>query len=129
MSAMVLITFAITAEEHGLATNNPFTIIVVIGAVCQVERFFFARGVKQSDVSMMIATITDIAGKEPFAIRTPLEVDVTITIREDELAIHHRTYLFAGKVDDADGATILKIGYLFAIGTVLWLERGLVLIR
>ena len=78
---------------------------------------------------MMIATITDIAGKEPLAIRTPLEVDVAIAIGEDKLAIHHRTYLFAGKVDDADGTAILEVGYLLTVRTILWLERGLVLIR
>ena len=78
---------------------------------------------------MMIATITDIAGKEPLAIRTPLEVDITIAIGEDELAIHHRTYLFAGEVDDADGTAILEVGNLLTVRTILWLEGGLVLIR
>ena len=42
MSAMVLITLTVTAEEHGLTTNHPLAVIIVIGAVRQVERFLFA---------------------------------------------------------------------------------------
>ena len=42
MSTMVLITLTITAEEHGLTINHPLAVIVVIGAVRQVERLLFA---------------------------------------------------------------------------------------
>ena len=42
MSAMVLIAFTITAEEHSLTTNHPLAVIIVIGAVRQVERLLFA---------------------------------------------------------------------------------------
>ena len=56
----------------------------------------------------MIATITDIAGQKPTTVRTPLEIDITIRIREYELTVHHRTYLTRRKVDDTQITTILK---------------------
>ena len=78
---------------------------------------------------MVVATVTYIAGKKPLAIRTPGKIDVAITIGEDKLAVHHCADLLAGEVDDADGAAVLEIGYLLTVRTILWLERGLVLIR
>ena len=129
MSAMVLIAPTVTAEQHGLTTNHPFTVIIIIAAIGQVEWFLFPRGINQGNISMMIATITNIASQEPTTVRTPLEINVAIRIREHELTVHHRTYLTRRKIDDTQIATILKESNLLAIRTVLWLERSQIISR
>ena len=129
MSAMVLIAPTVTAEQHGLTTNHPFTVIIIIAAVGQIEWFLLTRGINQGDIRVMIATITDIAGQEPTTVWTPLEIDIAIRIREHKLTIHHRTYLTRSKIDDTQITTILKEGDLLTVRTVLWLERSQIISR
>ena len=82
MSAMILIPLSVTHEEHGLATHHPFGVIIVVGAVSQIEGGFLACGVNQRNVMVVIASIADIGGQQFLAVRTPGEVKVAIRVRE-----------------------------------------------
>ena len=126
VSAMVLITPAVTLEEHGLTAQNPMRIEIGIAAVGEVVRLLLARCIDETDVVVVIATVAEISGEQPLAVGTPLEIYVAIGVREDVLTVHNCAYLLRCKIDYAQSTAVLEESNLLAVRTVLGLQRCLV---
>ena len=122
VSAVVFITSAVTLKEHGLAAQNPVGVEIGVAAVGEVVRLGLTRGVDKSDIIVVISAVAEISGEQPFAIGTPLEVDVAIRVREYVFAIHYGANLLSCQIDYTQSTAILEECNLLAVRTVLWLQ-------
>ena len=82
-----------------------------------------ARGVDECHILIVPSTSSDVAAQQPAAVWTPLKPQVAVTIREIILAVHHRTYLLGGKIDDTQLATVLEESHFLPVRAELGLQR------
>ena len=80
VSAVVLEASAVACEQHGLSTENPVRVRVVVRTIGQIVGFLFTRGINQRNIIVVVAAISVVGGQQPTAVGTPLKVDVAIRV-------------------------------------------------
>ena len=80
VSAVVLEASAVACEQHGLSTENPVRVRVVVRTIGQIVGFLFTRGINQRNIIVVVAAVAIVSGQQPTAVGTPLKVDVAIRV-------------------------------------------------
>ena len=94
---------------------------MAVATAAQVDHFLVARCAHQPGLSDPLVLVQEI-DQQPFAVRRPGEVLVTVAVAVVAVAGQHGAALFAGHVVHAQGGPFLQIGHLLAIGRPFRLE-------
>ena len=126
---MTTIPRTVTLENHGFSIQYPFRTSLRITTIGQIMNLSLSISFDQSNILAVPATDTDIFCQNPFSIRTPCIILITIGIRILELAIHHRTYFLTLQIQDTNFRPVFQKGHFTAFWIIQRLKSSIFSVR